>query len=99
MMKAIKDIYCFYKTSNQILQTQKLYRLKIYTNKNEINGKIGVATIYNQKILRVYIGRADLYTICYSKLYRILMAISLINLFINIEKQYNIIIVKIYTNN
>lgn len=55
--------------------------------------------MYNQKILRAYIGRVDLYTVCYGKLYRILIATFLINLIMNIEKQCNITTVTIYINN
>ena len=83
----------------QILQTPEPHRLRIYTDGSGINGKIGAAAVCDQKILRAYIGRADLYTVCYGELYGILMATSLTNLIINIEKQCNITTATIYTDN
>lgn len=75
------------------------YRLKIYINRSRVNKKIEAVVMCNQKILKAYIRRTNLYKICYNKLYRILIAIFFTNLIINIEKQYNIIIAKIYINN
>ena len=71
----------------------------IYTDGSGINEKIGIATVCNQKILRAYIGRADLYIVCYCKLFRILIATFLTKLIMNIEKQCNITTATIYTNN
>lgn len=70
----------------QILQTPKSYRLGIYTNGHGINGKIGTAVVCDQKILRAYIERANLYIVCYNKLYEIPMATSFTQLIINLEK-------------
>ena len=79
--------------------TPEPHRLGIYTDGSGINGKIGAAAVCDQNILRAHIGRADLYTVCYGELYGILMATSLTNLIINIEKQYNITTATIYTDN
>ena len=71
----------------QILQTPEPHRLGIYTDGSGINTKIGAAEVCGQKILRAYIGRADLYTVCYGELYGILMTTSLTNFIINIGNQ------------
>lgn len=70
----------------QILQAPEPHRSRIYIDGSGVNGKIGAAAMCDQKILRAYIGRADLYKVCYGKLYGILMATSLTNLIINIDK-------------
>lgn len=82
----------------QIFQAPEPHRLGIYTDGSGANGKIRAAVVCDQKILRAYIGRADLYTVCYGKLYGILIN-SLINLILNIEKHCNITTATIYTDN
>ncbi len=103
MVKDVKDTYCPHNASSQIRTppdslNSRANRLGIYTDRSGINGKMEAAVMWDQKILRAYMGKADLYKVCYSELYRILMATSSTNLIINIEIQCNITIAVIYTD-
>lgn len=70
----------------QILQISEPHRLRIQTDRSGINGKIGAIAVCDKKILKIYIRKADLYTLIYCELYGILIATSFTNLIINIEK-------------